>query len=118
MKKASLLSVFVAIVILAIANVASAAPTLCWSGTGTYTNNQEKLSPLQNTYWSQWTSNNGRAYWAYRKNSSGGITYQSLRSGGPWEFVNSVDALRRTTQKNVSGTSALWYIAHWTKTSC
>ena len=75
-----------------------------------------------NAYYSYWSSPS--AYYARRRDASGALTYESLRSsGGSWQFANCfngvcTDAQRRTQLQNSNGASGWgWWIEAWNTTS-
>lgn len=112
-----LVPVPVVVVALVLTAVAS-AETLCAAGAGTYPNGAERGVPLTQTYKSKWDSNTGGSYIARRYDASGRVTFQRSVPSGPTTFTNPVDALRRSTMQNTSGSMQNWAIQQYALGSC
>lgn len=76
----------------------AAADVACGNTGGTICCSNQTWLPIRNVAVSYWTGNPaGLSYYARRQDSSGSLTYNSLRSsGGNWSFDNGVDVYRGT----------------------
>lgn len=108
----------VAIAIVALAGIGigqSASAASCFvDGAGGATN-----GPLYSQFWlaldyindSQWGGDNG--YYAQRRFSSGGLSYNVFVSSGNHSYGTSGNAYRRTTIDNAGDVNYDWYETEW-----